>query len=484
MIHLKNSELFKTAHFIAGSWQQGRGTEAIDVENPANLARLASFAYADVAALNEAIDAAQEAFKSWSQSTLTQRSEVLMRWQQLMATNQDDLARLMSLEQGKPLSEALAEVQYAMSYFSWYAQVIHHSPGEFTKTENAAEKRIVSYRPLGVAAQITPWNFPLAMLARKTSAALAAGCTVVAKPSELTPLTALAFAQLAKQAGLPDGVFNCVIAPAEQAGEVFTQSPLINKISFTGSTRVGQWLMKNSAERLHRLGLELGGNAPALVFDDANLDLAATEIMAAKFRNSGQTCICINRVYAQRGIYEALLQKLKVKVQALKVGEGLQEGVDIGPLINRAGQEKFDRHYQDALELGATELARAKSQNDLPGYFVEPVLLRDASQKMLFCREETFGPMLALIPFDTEEQGIAWANDSDVGLASYAFTSDSARAMRLVDQIEAGMLGLNGTAISDSSAPFGGVKLSGFGREGGLQGLREYQNEKYVLLTY
>lgn len=484
MIQLNNPNLVKTAHYVAGQWREGSASDTLVIENPANLTTLVQFGSADKKLINEAVDAADQAFVEWSKTSVEARADYLMRWHDLMDANQKDLAKLMTLEQGKPLEEALGEVHYAMSYFKWFAHCIVHSSGEYSDTLTSNNKRIVSYRPIGVAAQITPWNFPLAMLARKTAAALAAGCTVVAKPAELTPLTALAFSQLADEAGLPAGVFNCVVAAGKVAGEVFTGSDKIRKISFTGSTRVGKWLMENSAHQLHRLGLELGGNAPALVFDDADLDKAADAVMAAKFRNAGQTCICINRLYVARAVYEPFMERLAARVKKLAVGDGMQPDTTIGPLVNEAGRQKYQRHLENALTHGAKKVASASVSEKLTGYFVEPVLLRDATHSMEFCCEETFGPLLAAIPFDSEEQAIHFANDSEVGLASYAFTQNLARGVRLMDQIEAGMLGLNCSSISSAQAPFGGIKQSGFGREGALQGLREYQNEKYVLLEY
>lgn len=479
MLQLKHPKLWQTQCFIGGRWLAAQSGETIDVDNPATGKVLATVPSMNSAEVESAIAEADKAFGDWRQQSAQNRSAVLYRWHQLMLDNEGDLAALMTAEQGKPLKEALGEVRYAASYLKWFAEEAVRIYGDVIPAAKAGQKIIVQKQPVGVCAFITPWNFPVAMLARKAAAAIAAGCTVVAKPASATPFSALAFAYLAQEAGLPNGVLNVVTGQASSIGEVFTGSKRVAKVSFTGSTEVGQKLMAQSAGQLHKLSLELGGNAPCIVFDDADLDRAVEGIMQAKFRNAGQTCICINRLYVQQSVYSEVVQKLKQRVSALTVADGTQAGADIGPLINQEAVEKFQQHLQDALARGAklvTGSAEAK------GNFVQPVLLENANQEMLFCHEESFAPLLGVVPFATEEQAVALANDTPFGLAAYFYSANLQRVMRVMDGIEAGMVGVNETALSNPAAPFGGVKKSGFGREGSKYGLDDYVNIKYVLM--
>lgn len=479
MLKLKRPELWQNKCLIGGSWRAAQSGDCIDVQNPATQETLGQVPSLSRDEVQEAIKLAHIAFAQWRQQPAKTRSDVLYRWHQLMLEHEDDLAALMTAEQGKPLAEATGEIRYAASYLKWFAEEALRVYGDIIPAPSAEQKILVQKQPVGVCACITPWNFPVAMLARKAAAAIAVGCTVVAKPASATPFSALAFAYLGQQAGLPEGVINVVTGSASTIGDVFTQSALVNKISFTGSTEVGKTLVEQSASRLHKLSMELGGNAPCIVFDDADLDKAAAGIIKAKFRNSGQTCICINRLYVQQSVYGDLLQKLKQQVEVLKVGAGTEQGVDVGPLINRQAVEKFQRHLDDALTRGAKLVAGG---GESEGNFVQPVLIGDASQDMLFCHEETFGPLLGVVPFESEEQAIALANDTPFGLAAYFYSDNLQRVMRVMDGIEAGMVGVNETALSNPAAPFGGIKSSGFGREGSKYGLDDYLVIKQVLL--
>lgn len=479
MLELKQPKLWQTQCFVGGKWLAAQSGETIAVDNPATGELLATVPKLSRTEVESAIAEADDAFVLWRQQPAKSRSATLYRWYQLMLDHESDLVALMTAEQGKPLAEAVGEVRYAASYLKWFAEEAVRLNGDVIPAAKAEQKIIVQKQPVGVCAFITPWNFPVAMLARKAAAAIAAGCTVVAKPASATPFSALAFAYLAQEAGLPNGVLNIVTGSAAAIGEVFTGSERVRKISFTGSTQVGQKLMAQSAQQLHKLSLELGGNAPCIVFDDANIDRAIEGIIQAKFRNGGQTCICINRLYVQQSVYQEVVQKLKEKIEALTVAEGTQEGADIGPLINAQAVEKFQQHLQDALDRGATMRA---GRSEAKGNFVQPVLLENASQDMLFCHEESFSPLLGVVPFTTEEQAIHFANDTPFGLAAYFYSANLQRVMRVMDAIEAGMVGVNETALSNPAAPFGGVKSSGFGREGSKYGLDDYVNIKYVLL--
>jgi succinate-semialdehyde dehydrogenase/glutarate-semialdehyde dehydrogenase len=398
-----------------------------------------------------------------------------------MLENRDALAELLSLEQGKPLAEARGEVGYAASFFEWFAEEAKRSYGDVIPSPNPNAKIIVTREPIGVVAAITPWNFPLAMITRKAGPALAAGCTVVLKPSEETPLSAFALAVLAEKAGIPAGVFNVVSGDAVAIGGVLTESEAVRKLSFTGSTRVGKLLAKQSADTLKKLSLELGGNAPFIVFDDADIDAAVQGAMASKFRNTGQTCVCVNRFYVQDGVYDAFTQALTAAVRKMRVGNALQGDVEQGPLINAAALKKVETHVADALEKGAKVLTGGKP-HALGGTFYEPTVLADASKSMLIAGEETFGPVAACFRFKTEEEVIAAANDTPFGLSAYFYTRDLARAWRVAEALESGMVGINEGIVSTEVAPFGGVKQSGLGREGSKYGLDEYTELKYMMM--
>lgn len=476
---LKNPELLQQANYWDGLWRQSNSGDTIEVKNPATDALVGRVPRVSRAEVADAIGAAERAFVPWRQMPAQKRGQILRGWSELLLQHQDDLAEILTTEQGKPLAEAKGEVRYAASYLQWFGEEAPRNYGDLIPAPEVGQKILVQKQPIGVCACITPWNFPIAMLARKVAAALAAGCTVVAKPAELTPFSALALALLGERAGVPSGVFNVVTGDSASIGDEFTENPLIKKISFTGSTRVGKLLQQKSATNLTKLSLELGGNAPLIVFEDANIELAVKGIMAAKFRNAGQTCVCVNRLLVHQSVYDEVMQKLQPAVASLIVGNGHDEGVTIGPLINQSAVEKFQRHYDDAMEHGA-ELLVGDGQAD--GNFVKPVLMANGKPKMIFAQEETFAPLLIAIPFTTEEEAIQLANDTPYGLAAYFYSNDIGRVMRVADALEYGMVGVNDTAISNAAAPFGGVKWSGYGREGSKYGMDEYMQIKYVLV--
>lgn len=476
---LKNPELFQQANYWNGQWRQSSTGEVIEVDNPSTGKIIGQVPSVNRAEVADAIDVAERAFQSWRQEPAHTRAKVLRKWGDLLLTHVDDLAEILTTEQGKPLAEAKGEVRYAASYLHWFAEEAPRNYGDTIPAPKTSQKIIVQKQPVGVCGCITPWNFPIAMLARKVAAALAAGCTVVAKPAEATPFSALALAYLGECAGVPGGVFNIVTGDSAMIGDEFTENPKIRKISFTGSTRVGRLLQEKSGRNLIKLSLELGGNAPLIVFDDADLDLAVKGTIAAKFRNAGQTCVCVNRLFVQRSIYDEFIKKLKVAVEALVVGDGHDEGVTIGPLIHQKAVEKFQKHFDDAVAQGARVICGDGKAN---GNFVKPVLMTDGKPSMMFCQEETFAPLLVAVPFDTEEEAIQLANDTPYGLASYFYSNNISRVMRVTDALESGMVGVNETVISNASAPFGGVKWSGYGREGSKYGMDEYLQVKYVLL--
>lgn len=479
MPHLKNPELLRQADFVNGDWTTAASGDTLEVRNPATGKLLGTVPRLSRTEVDAAINAAEVAFHAWRREAVQERSRILLQWQALLLENKEDLARIITAEQGKPLAEAEGEVRYAASYFKWFAEEAPRNYGDLIPAPKQHQKILVQKQPIGVCASITPWNFPIAMLARKVAAALAAGCTLVAKPAEATPFSALAMVFLGARAGVPKGVFNVVTGDAEAIGQEFMENPRVKKVSFTGSTRVGRILQQQSAKNFTKLSLELGGNAPLLVFDDADLDLAVKGVMAAKFRNCGQTCIAINRLLVQRSIQDPLLEKLEKSMRDLKVGAGTEPGVDVGPLINRTAVNKFQNHFQDALTKGAKVRCGG---GEARGNFVDPVLMSHGSPDMLFCQEETFGPLLIAMAFDTEEEAIRLANSTPYGLAAYFYARDVQRVLRVSDALEAGMVGVNETAISNAAAPFGGIKWSGYGREGSRYGMDEYMLMKYVLL--
>ncbi|CAH2902830.1 MAG: Succinate-semialdehyde dehydrogenase [NAD(P)+] (EC [uncultured Paraburkholderia sp.] len=473
------NEFLRTGHYIGGEWYEGAST--YPVLNPATGEVIAQVAKGGAAEATQAIAAAERAFPAWRSLTAKERSARVKRWGELMLEHRDVLAVLLTREQGKPLAEARGEVGYAASFFEWFAEEAKRAYGDVIPSPNPNAKIIVTREPVGVVAAITPWNFPLAMITRKAGPALAAGCTMVLKPSEETPLSALALAVLAEKAGIPPGVFNVVSGDAVAIGGALTESDVVRKLSFTGSTRVGKLLAKQSADTLKKLSLELGGNAPFIVFDDADLDAAVQGAMASKFRNTGQTCVCVNRFYVQDGIYDAFTLALAQAARKMRVGNALQGDVEQGPLINQAALTKVEAHVADALQKGAKVLTGAKP-HALGGTFYEPTVLVDASSSMLIAQEETFGPVAACFRFKTEDEAVAAANATPFGLSAYFYTRDLARAWRVGEALESGMVGINEGILSTEVAPFGGVKQSGLGREGSKYGLDEYTELKYMMM--
>ena len=474
---LNNPALFVQQAFIGGEWVGAASGGTLDVDNPATGAIIGTIADCGEAETQAAIDAAQAAWPAWRARTTGQRAALLERWYALIMENLIDLARIMTAEQGKPIAEAEGEIRYAASFVKWFAEESHRIEGSIVPAPETNRRILVMKEPVGVSTAITPWNFPAAMITRKCAPALAAGCPVVVKPSDLTPFTALALVKLAEEAGFPKGVFNIVTGQAAPIGKVMTGSDTVRKLSFTGSTRVGALLMRQSADTIKRLSLELGGNAPLIVFDDADLDLAVAATMASKFRNAGQTCVCANRILVQDGVYDAFAEKLAKAVSALKVAPGDRAGSTIGPLINRAAVDKVEAHIEDALAHGATLFARAP-EGASGDRFATPVILTEATRDMLLASEETFGPVAPLFRFGDEEEGIALANDTRFGLASYFYTENLHRAFRVGERLEAGMVVLNTGGMAMEMAPFGGIKQSGLGREGARAGIDEYLETK------
>ncbi|MFG6415071.1 NAD-dependent succinate-semialdehyde dehydrogenase [Roseateles sp. DC23W] len=477
---LADADLLKTDAFVDGQWVGARRRFA--VHDPATGQVLAQVANLGAADAEVAIDAAHRAWPAWRDSTAKQRHAVLLRWFQLLMAHQDDLARLMTAEQGKPLAEARGEVAYGASFVEWYAEQAKRVNGETLPQFDNSRRLLVLRQPIGVCAAITPWNFPLAMITRKVAPALAAGCTVVLKPAEQTPLTALAVAELARRAGLPAGVLNLVTADGAGSvdiGKQFCASERVRHLSFTGSTEVGRLLMAQCAPTVKKLALELGGNAPFIVFDDADLDAAVDGAIASKFRNAGQTCVCANRIYVQAAVYEAFLDKFGARVAALKVGNGFEPDSVQGPLIEPAALDKVDAHVDDALALGARLLVGGRR---LSGQFYAPTVLADATAQMLCAREETFGPLAPVFRFETEQQAIELANRTEFGLAAYFYSRDLGRAFRVAEALQCGMVGVNAGVIATEHVPFGGIKQSGLGREGAAVGIEEYLEIKYVCM--
>lgn len=479
-MHLKDPTLLTTDAHIAG--RPVGSIARMAVRNPATNELLAEVADINLNGLRDAIDAAHSAQPAWAAKTARERCSILLRWSQLILDNRDDLATVLTLEMGKPIAEAQSEIAYGASYIEWFAQEGRRVYGDTVPAHEENKRIIVLKQPVGVVASITPWNFPNAMIARKAAAALAAGCTFVARPSELTPLSALAMAVLAERAGLPAGVFNVVpSADAAGAGAEFCSNSKVRKLSFTGSTRVGSLLMQQAAQDIKKLSLELGGNAPFVVFDDADLDKAVQGLLVAKFRNAGQTCVCANRIYVQRSVRDVFASKLSAAVRALEVGDGMSPGTQIGPVISMQAISKIEEHIADAVRLGATILAGG-SRHFQGGRFFQPTILAGVTHQMKVAREETFGPVAPLFTFDTIEELTAAVNDTEYGLAAYFYTKDLSRAWRLAERLEVGMVGVNTASISTAEAPFGGIKHSGFGREGSKYGIDEYLELKYLCL--
>ncbi|MGP9498988.1 MULTISPECIES: NAD-dependent succinate-semialdehyde dehydrogenase [unclassified Halomonas] len=473
-------ELLVTKAYINGQWRDAPHHFAIT--NPVTGELLAEVPDLDPAAAREAIAAAEAAWPAWRKRTVKDRAALLRNWYERIMANQEALARLMTMEQGKPLAESRGEVAYGASFVEFYAEEAKRMAGE-TLPSHGVNKRILVFREsIGVVAAITPWNFPLAMITRKCAPAMAAGCPVVIKPAESTPLTALALARLADDAGIPAGVLNVITAEQPAAiGEVLTSDTRVRKVSFTGSTPVGKRLLAQCADTVKKASMELGGNAPFIVFDDADLDAAVEGAIASKFRNSGQTCVCANRLLVQADVYDAFLDKLSVRIRELNVGNGLDEGVDQGPLINQAAVDKIQSHIKDALSKGARLVCGGKP-HELGGTFFEPTLLADVTSEMLVAREETFGPLAPVFRFETDEEAIAMANDTEFGLAAYFFARDYQRIWHVMESLECGMIAVNEGLLTTELAPFGGIKESGLGREGAHYGLDEFTELKYVCL--
>lgn len=481
---LQDTALLKTQSLINGKWVATPQTFA--VTDPATGQELAQVSNMGEAEAQAAIEAANMAWQDWKRKTAKERSIILRRWYDLLMQHQEDLARIMTAEQGKPLAESRGEVVYGASFVEWFAEEAKRVNGEVLPQFDNNRRLLVLKQPIGVCAAITPWNFPLAMITRKVAPALAAGCTVIIKPAELTPLTALACAELAQRAGVPAGVLNvlaCDAANSIAVGKLLCASDVVRHLSFTGSTEVGRILMAQSAPTVKKLSLELGGNAPFIVLDDADLDSAVEGAFASKYRNAGQTCVCTNRFYVQSGVYEAFLEKFVAKVRTAKVGNGFEAGVNQGPLIEEAALEKVQSHLDDALAQGARLLTGGKRLKALgSGQFFEPTVLADASASMRVAREETFGPLAAVFRFDTEAQVIAAANDTEFGLASYLYSRDIGRIFRVSEALEYGMVGINVGILATEHVPFGGVKQSGLGREGSHHGMDDYVEIKYLCM--
>lgn len=477
---LKDPELLREAAFVGGNWVEATPHGTYGVRNPANdqqLADLPRFREEETAG---AIEIAHQAFLAWRKTTAKARSEVLRRWYELMVQHRDDLATLITLEEGKPLAEAKVEVDYAASFLQWFSEEAKRVRGDVLAAPREGARIVVLKEPIGVCAAITPWNFPAAMITRKAGPALAAGCSMVVKPASQTPLTALALAELANRAGVPAGVFNVVTGNDTRAiGGQLTSHPLVRKITFTGSTEVGRVLLAQAAGTIKKCSMELGGNAPFIVFDDADLDAAADGLVAAKFRNTGQACISANRVLVQAGVYDAFAAKVAERMQRLRVGNGLEQNVELGPLIDDSAVAKVEEHIADAVAQGA-RIAHGGKRHALGGRFFEPTLLLDATPAMAVAREETFGPIAPLFRFEREEEAFAMANATEFGLAAYLYSRDAARIWRASAAIESGMVGINCGLISNEVAPFGGVKQSGLGREGSQYGIEEFLEIKYL----
>jgi succinate-semialdehyde dehydrogenase / glutarate-semialdehyde dehydrogenase len=478
MLTLKDPTLLKAQCYVNGQWT-GTGKDAVD--NPATGVILAKVPSMGAAEATAAVEAADAAFKLWSKKLAKERSAIMRKWFELIMANQEDIAQIMTAEQGKPITEARGEVAYAASFIEFYAEEAKRIYGETIPSPFPNSRIIIQKQPIGVCAAITPWNFPAAMITRKCAPGLAAGCTFVIKPAPDTPLTALALVELAHRAGVPAGVLNIITGDAAAIGGVMTSHPAVKFVGFTGSTPVGKLLMKQAAETVKKVGLELGGNAPFIVFDDADLDAAVQGAIIAKYRNMGQTCVCTNRLYVQAGIHDRFVEKFASEVIKLKVGNGAEVGVVQGPLINARAMEKVERHVADAVANGAKVVAGGK-RHALGRTFYEPTVLTGVTTKMIVTREETFGPVASVYKFDTESEVVELANATQYGLASYFYTKDLGRAFRVAEALEYGMVGINAAILGTEVAPFGGVKESGLGREGGKHGMDEFVEHKYMLL--
>nr|WP_274131147.1 3-sulfolactaldehyde dehydrogenase [Pseudomonas putida] len=480
-MHLKDSSLFRQQAYIDGKWVGADNGQTFDVTNPATGEVIASVPQMGEAEAERAVVAAHRAFKQWKRKTAKERAELLQRWYALMQENLDDLAQILTAEQGKPLAEARGELANGTSFVQWFAEEAKRIYGDTIPQPSADKRILVTKEPIGVTAAITPWNFPHAMITRKVAPALAAGCAMVLRPASQTPLSALALAVLAERAGIPAGVFSVITGSATQIGSVLTRHQLVRKFSFTGSTPVGRLLIGQCADTVKKVSMELGGNAPFIVFDDADLDQAVEGAMLSKFRNAGQTCVCANRIYVQDGIYDLFAEKLAAAARSLLLGDGTQPGVTQGPMIDEAAVRKVEEHISDALEKGA-RLVTGGKRHALGGSFFEPTVMIGVTAEMKVAQEETFGPLAPLFRFSSEEEVIQQANDTEFGLASYFYARDIGRVMRVSEELEYGMVGVNTAPIANEMAPFGGVKQSGLGREGSKYGIEDYLETKYVCL--
>ncbi|GEO16723.1 NAD-dependent succinate-semialdehyde dehydrogenase [Microvirga aerophila] len=479
---LSANELFRQKAFVDGSWVNADSGNVIAVINPATGLPIGTIPDMGGAETRRAIEAAEASRANWQEHTAHERSAILKKWHGLILDHLEDLAEILTTEQGKPLAEARGEIRYGASFVEWFAEEAKRIYGDTIPAPKRGSRILVLKQAIGVTAAITPWNFPIAMITRKCAPALAAGCPVIVKPSEFTPYSALALAELAQRAGVPDGVFNVVTGAPHAIGQELTSNPTVRKVSFTGSTRVGKLLMEQSASTVKKVSMELGGNAPLIVFDDANIDVAIRGALASKFRNSGQTCVCANRIFVQAGIYDEFARRLAAEVKSFKVADGFVDGSMLGPLINENAVEKVERHIEDALSKGA-KLVTGGKRHALGRTFFEPTVLVYVSADMALAGEETFGPVAPLFRFTSEDEVVRLANATPFGLAAYVFTQDLDRMWRVTDRLETGMVGINDGLISNEVAPFGGIKESGLGREGSKYGIEEYLTLKYVLVT-
>jgi succinate-semialdehyde dehydrogenase/glutarate-semialdehyde dehydrogenase len=481
-MQLNDAQLFRQQAFLDGVWADADSGQTIKVNNPATGEILGTVPKMGVAETRRAIVAAERALPAWRALTAKERSAKLRRWYELIIEHQDDLARLMTSEQGKPLAEAKGEIVYAASFIEWFAEEGKRVYGDTIPGHQPDKRLIVLKQPIGVTAAITPWNFPAAMITRKAGPALAAGCSMVLKPASQTPYSALALAELARRAGIPAGVFSVVTGSAGDVGGELTSNPIVRKLSFTGSTEIGRQLMAECAQDIKKVSLELGGNAPFIVFDDADLDKAVEGAIISKYRNNGQTCVCANRIYVQDAVYDLFAEKLKIAVEKLKIGNGLEEGTTTGPLIDEKAVAKVKEHIEDAVAKGARLISGGKP-HALGGTFFEPTILADVPKEALVSKDETFGPLAPLFRFKDEAEVIALSNDTEFGLASYFYARDLSRVFRVAEALEYGMVGINTGLISNEVAPFGGVKASGLGREGSKYGIEDYLEIKYLCLS-
>jgi len=480
-VQLKDSSLFRQQAYIDGAWVDADNGQTLKVNNPATNEIIGSVPKMGAAETRRAIEAADRALPAWRALTAKERANKLRRWFELMIENQDDLARLMTLEQGKPLTEARGEIAYAASFLEWFGEEAKRVYGDMIPGHQPDKRLMVIKQPIGVTAAITPWNFPSAMITRKAGPALAAGCTMVLKPASQTPYSALALAELAERAGIPKGVFSVVTGSAGEVGGELTGNPIVRKLTFTGSTEIGRQLMAECAKDIKKVSLELGGNAPFIVFDDADLDAAVDGALVSKYRNNGQTCVCANRLYIQDGVYDAFVEKLKAAVAKLNIGNGLEQGVTTGPLIDAKAVAKVEEHIADAVSKGAKVVAGGKP-HALGGTFFEPTILVDVPNDAAVAKEETFGPLAPLFRFKDEADVIAMSNDTEFGLAAYFYARDLGRVFRVGEALEYGIVGINTGIISNEVAPFGGIKASGLGREGSKYGIEDYLEIKYLCI--